>query len=85
MEAPVGEDIRSLPLPKRGVLCLFVAEDPENTVFWRDAGYIRAIYTPPTTALRPLKRPKGHPRGKPRTLVFTQTFDIPFDRYQVET
>ncbi|MBD1887265.1 DUF1963 domain-containing protein [Microcoleus vaginatus] len=73
-------------LPERGLLSLFVADDPdgESDLFWGEPGYIHAEFFTDITRLVPNVPPDSVARGSSSTITFRQTFDLPFDEYQVD-
>ena len=75
-------------LPHGGLLSIFVsdAQDDEHSIFYRDDGFVHAVYIPKLSNLETISPPPGFNIENPCEILveFQPTVDIPFDEYQVK-
>ena len=70
-------------LPRDGLLSLFVADDDDQSVFWQDADYVVALFTPATERLVRCQLPEEWAEQPGFTLRFEEAeIDLPRDDVQ---
>ncbi|MFF7646862.1 DUF1963 domain-containing protein [Streptomyces canus] len=80
----VPSEVRAEALvPPAGLLRLFIPQQKDESIFWRDAGYVRALFTTNWTTERPL--PEGaEPAWRCAHARMRTAWDIPFDGKQAD-
>ena len=71
-------------LPKKGLLALFVADDPDQSFFWQDPGYIKAIFIDNPKDLVSIESPESIKNPSETSVEFSLTVDVPYDEYQAK-
>ncbi len=71
-------------LPENGLLSIYFADDPDGESFWQDPGYIKAVYSPKGAPLLTQNPPNPMVPDRANAIAFKKTFDLPYDREQVE-
>jgi uncharacterized protein YwqG len=64
------------PLPTKGLLCLFYAEDDQGEIFWGDDGYVVGFYWPHSAEHAIFHAPTGK-APKAKALSFQRGLDLP--------